>query len=132
MKFRYKKYGPGILRPVIPIEVSNNNRSVRYEALVDSGADLCIFDAQIGNLIGLDVMSGKPGLVSGITGAREEYFIHSIRISVGGWAHEIEVGFLPGFSSDGYGVVGQTGFFDLFVVKFDFLKAEIELKERGL
>jgi len=30
----------------------------------------------------------------------------------------------------GYGVVGQNGFFDIFVVKFDLIKEEIELKER--
>jgi len=27
-------------------------------------------------------------------------------------------------------VVGQRGFFDIFVVKFDLLKEEVELKER--
>lgn len=46
MKFRYKKYGPGILRPIIPIEIIYQNRSVGYEVLVDSGADFCIFDSQ--------------------------------------------------------------------------------------
>lgn len=42
MKFRYKKYGPGVLRPVIPIEVIKNGLEVPYEVLIDSGADLCI------------------------------------------------------------------------------------------
>jgi hypothetical protein len=31
MKFRYKKYGTGVLRPVIPIEISYENKSVPYE-----------------------------------------------------------------------------------------------------
>lgn len=31
MKFRYKKYGPGVLRPVIPIEVICNGLEVPYE-----------------------------------------------------------------------------------------------------
>lgn len=30
MKFRYKKYGPGILRPVIPIEVVHKGLEVPY------------------------------------------------------------------------------------------------------
>jgi len=39
MKFRYKKYGSGILRPVIPIEIIYKDIAVPYEVLVDSGAD---------------------------------------------------------------------------------------------
>ncbi|MEK9183748.1 MAG: hypothetical protein AAB890_01600 [Patescibacteria group bacterium] len=31
-------------------------------------------------------------------------------------------------SLHGHGILGQKGFFDMFVVKFDFLKKEIELK----
>jgi len=45
MKFRYKKYGPSILRPIIPIEIVYKDKSVPYEVLIDSGADFCIFDA---------------------------------------------------------------------------------------
>ena len=30
-----------------------------------------------------------------------------------------------------YGIVGQKGFFDIFVVKFDLLKEEIELRARA-
>ena len=37
---------------------------------------------------------------------------------------------MPHMPAMGYGVVGQRGFFDKFVVKFDFLKEEVELKER--
>ena len=37
---------------------------------------------------------------------------------------------LPDMPNMGYGVVGQKGFFDIFTVRFDLLKEEIELKER--
>jgi len=62
MKFRYKKYGPGILRPVIPVEIAHQDRSVPYEVLVDSGADFCIFDSQIGELLGIDITRGEKRL----------------------------------------------------------------------
>ncbi|MFY9463212.1 MAG: retropepsin-like aspartic protease [Candidatus Sungiibacteriota bacterium] len=130
MKFKYKKYGPGFLRPVIVIEISYQGRTVPYEVLVDSGADFCIFDAQIGELLGLDVVSGKPHTVGGITGAVETYYVHAVTLKVGGWHYAAKVGFLPNIARLGYGVVGQKGFFDLFVVKFDLIKEEIELKER--
>ena len=130
MNFRYKKFGK-FLRPVIPIKIKNKDRFVSYEVLIDSGADLCIFDAEIGELINLDVESGKREIVGGIAGQTAEYFIHPVEIEVGGWLYKIEAGFLRrvagGFN---YGVVGQRGFFDIFVVKFDLSKEEIELKTR--
>ena len=46
MKFKYKRYG-SISRPVIEITLKNQNKSVRYEVLIDSGADLCLFDEEI-------------------------------------------------------------------------------------
>ena len=130
MKFRYKKYGADVLRPVIPIEIAHDGKAVRYEALVDSGADFCIFDAQIGEILGLDIESGMRCEVAGITGVAEPYYVHPITVIVGGWKYRIEAGFLPGIGRYGYGVVGQKGFFDLFVVKFDLLKREIEMRER--
>lgn len=130
MKFRYKKFGR-FLRPVIPIKIKNRGLSVNYEVLVDSGADICIFDAEIGELIGIDIKKGRRDVVGGIAGQTADYFIHRIEIEVGGWPYKIEAGFLP-MVADGfnYGVLGQQGFFDTFIVKFDLLKEEIELKER--
>ena len=51
MKFSYKKYGQ-VLRPVIPIQLKSGSEVIGYEVLVDSGADLCIFSAEIGELLG--------------------------------------------------------------------------------
>ncbi len=131
MKFSYKKYGLGILRPVIPIEIAYRGRSVSYEVLVDSGADFCIFDAEIGELLGIDVEAGEKHEVSGITGTPEPYFVHPVTIKVGGWPYDIQAGFLPNIAPLGYGVMGQRGFFDAFVVKFDLAKEEVELKVRN-
>ena len=130
MKFKYKQYGPDTLRPVIPVEISFGDRAVPYEVLVDSGADFCIFDAEIAELLGIDVSTGEPQRVAGITGAPETYYVHPVTLDVGGWSYSMKAGFLSNIARLGYGVVGQRGFFDTFVVKFDLLKEEIELKER--
>jgi hypothetical protein len=130
MKFRYKKYGQGILRPVIPIEIAYKNKTVPYEVLIDSGADFCIFDAQIGEILGINIKSGQKQEVWGITGVGKPFYFHPVTINVGGWPYPIKAGFLPDIANLGYGIVGQKGFFDLFVVKFDLLKEEVELKPR--
>lgn len=130
MKFRYKKFG-NFLRPVIPVTVYHDNQKVTYEVLVDSGADFSVFDAEIGDLVGLDISSGKRGVVSGIAGQSSSYFMHKIQISVGGWEFETNVAFMSQVGQTlNYGVVGQIGLFENFVVTFDLSRREIELKPR--
>lgn len=132
MKFRYKKYAKGILRPVIPIEVEYKGRKVKYEVLLDSGADNNIFHAALTPILGLSLEEGERKLVGGIIfGQLEPYWIHTVDLIVGGNRHKnIRVGF-KNLSTDGYGVVGQYGLFDLYIIKFDLNKEEIELKPRS-
>lgn len=129
MKFKYKKFGSDVLRPVIPIEITHNNLSVPYEVLIDSGADICIFNMQIADVLGIDLLKGIKMQVSGITGFPQDIYIHTINIKISGKNYKIDVGFIK-MSNTSYGVVGQKGFFDIFVVKFDLVKKEVELKPR--
>ena len=73
------------MRPVIPVEIIYGDRAVPYEALVDSGADFCIFDAQIADILGIDVFRGEEKEVFGITGVQERYYVHGVTLKVGGW-----------------------------------------------
>jgi hypothetical protein len=129
MKFNYKRYGK-ISRPVIGIRLKNGAQSLRYEVLIDSGADMCLFDAEIGEVLGIDVQSGKKEIVTGVGGKQSIYFWHKISIEVGGWEYEIDAGFMPKVAGHAmpYGLVGQKGFFDIFIVKFNLLKGEVEIK----
>lgn len=127
MKFKYKRYGFDTLRPVIPIEVSFNSLSVPYEVLIDSGADLCIFDVDIADILGIDVVKGIRYEVSGLTGIPEYYYLHRVIIIVDGVKYKTDVGFMK-LRNQTFGIVGQKGFFDEFIVKFDLKKEEIEIK----
>lgn len=140
MKFKYLKFplsqyseffGGSILKPIIPIRVIYGNKMVQYAALIDSGADFCIFDAELGEYLGIDVKSGKKEIFGGIQekgGA--EAFLHNIILNIGGWDYKTIIGFSYDIAKHGFGVLGQKGFFDIFIVKFDLIKEEIELKER--
>lgn len=116
--------------PVIPIEIAHKNITVPYEVLVDSGADFCIFDAQIADILDINIENGERNEVAGITGANAPIYFHDLEIKVGGWPFKIRAAFLREMGKFGYGVVGQKGFFDIFVVKFDLKKEEVELQER--
>lgn len=140
MKFPYFKlslpqhsecFGWSILKPIVSVKISVGDKELHYAALIDSGADFCIFDAEIGEYLGLDIQSGKQEEFGGIQekgGAKA--FLHQIKLNIGGWDYKTIVGFSYDIARHGFGILGQKGFFDIFVVKFDLLKEEIELKDR--
>ena len=66
MKFKYKRFRifptPAfpqrryLLRPIIPLLITYKGKTIGYEVLLDSGADFCIFHAEIGEYLGLRVL----------------------------------------------------------------------------
>jgi len=141
LKFSYRKFPSKsndafperthIRRPVIPIEVKYKGKSIKYLAIIDSGADFCIFHAQIGEAIGIDITKGKRLDFYGIVGDKEEAFFHEdIIVNIGGHDKKCYCGFSQNFdkSKMPYGILGQKGFFDSFKVSMDYEKEQIELK----
>lgn len=113
------------------MKVSVGGKEVRYAALIDSGANFCIFDAQIGEYLELDIRTGQSIEFGGIQDRGGAIaFLHDINVDIGGWKYKTKIGFSYDISTRGFGVLGQKGFFDIFVIKFDLIKEEIELKER--
>jgi predicted aspartyl protease len=127
LKFSYKKLANGLIRPIIPIELRLGGHIARYEVLIDSGADISILNAEIADMLGVDMKSGRPGMFVGVTGVPEQSYIHKVTIVVGGNASTIEVMFAEKVGQDGYGVLGQRGFFENFKVKFDYRKEQLEI-----
>jgi len=121
-----------VRRPVIPIELRYNEKIVKYLALIDSGADFCIFHAEIGEYLGINIRDGKRLEFFGVIGDKKEAFFHEVSITVGGnerksycgFSYEFDVNKMP------YGILGQKGFFDLFKVSMDYGKEQIELKPK--
>ena len=141
MKFNYKRYpnpkGLAIERPVILITLRNpfapSSPGIRYEALVDSGSDRCIFSAEIGELLGIDITATDKVLYVGgvVAGQRRPIYVHPVEIQVGdssARSFTANVGFMPDFSKSGHGLLGRDGFFDQFsFVKFRDFDSEIEI-----
>lgn len=137
MKFKYFEFplpkpspvlGNSILRPIIPIKISVNGQTAKYDALIDSGADFCIFHAELAEYLGIDVQSGLREVFSGVEDSigAEAYF-HKLILTVGDKSIKILIGFSYDIADHGYGLLGQKGLFDKFLVKFNFLEKEIEL-----
>jgi len=133
MKFPYLKT-PGkdprkkwVSRPIIPIILFEPKGSINIYALIDSGADKCLFNSEIGKEIGLEIEKGKKEIFSGIEGGKLTAFLHPVELQIMGMEMriEIEAGFVdsPGVSA----ILGQEGFFDAFKIKFERSRNVIEI-----
>lgn len=139
MKFKYRKVSVSpseafpkrnhVLRPIIPLSIITKRRRVRYEALIDSGSDYTIFPKALEAILGLSPKKGKKESVVGVSGASLDVYFHHISIEVGGSEVKIYAGFAEAMNQDP-GILGQNGFFDLFTVKFNLTKEEIEIRTK--
>ncbi len=119
-----------VTRPVIDLLVHFNGKSIEYSALIDSGADYCIFHSDVGEILELDIKSGKKLMFYGTAGSPQHAYFHTIQIEIGGWPMDLYCGFSYDMQSLPYGLLGQTGFFDMFKVEFDYQNKRIELKPK--
>jgi len=104
--------------PIIPVTLVGPQKSITVDALVDSGAENCIFPGMLGLALGLDVNRAPKQLLSGLGGRVVEARFHHIELKVG----KETIKAYAGFSFDTIGItglLGQRGFFDSFRVVFD-------------
>jgi hypothetical protein len=127
--FKYKHVDDRY-RPIIPIELEYDGRAIRYEVLVDSGADRCIVPGDIGRAIGIDIESGESFQLGGVTGKPETGYFHTVTLTIGRHSYVTKVGFMDTMRDDAFGMVGQKGFFDHFAIKFDYAKHEVILHKK--
>jgi len=140
MNFRYRKFPvdskncpfpnkKSALRPVIQIDFETSSGNFGYLVLIDSGADYCIFHASVGEQLGIDIKSGKPLIFFGTSGDPQKAYFHEITFKIGGHLHTCGVGFSYDMEKLAYGLLGQDGFFNKWVVKFEYQKENIDLRE---
>lgn len=130
INLKYKKID-GIYRPIIPIEITHT-KSILYEVLVDSGADVCIFHSEIAEAIGIEnIESGLPRGFGGVTGKEEKAYMHKVTIKIKNCEYRTTVFFSNNIYDNGYGIVGQKGFFDYFRVTLDYAEKKVTLRKKN-
>ena len=130
MKYQYKPFPlshidqvtrlPYAWRPALRVLIWNNGkRSAPLESIVDTGADHCVFDAEIADGLGISVGEGEEVAFSGIArGAETSGYLHRVTITVAAQTYQAPIVFAYGLSSTG--ILGQVGFFDHFIATFDW------------
>lgn len=127
MIYKYYKVTSKISRPIIPIILKSSSSVSLYSALVDSGADHCIFSLDIADAMGIKLRSKDKTKISGIGKEEVDGFWSQIEFRIGGKIYSTKVIFAK-INEYGYGILGQNGFFDHFDVKLSHQKQTIEIE----
>ncbi len=122
-------------KPLMPITIRHKGITVSYLVLVDSGADFNVFHGDIASLLGIDLKTLKNKIPFG--GIKKDNspcmgHIASVELGIGkDFFDNALVIFSNDISSDGYGILGQFGFFNYFNVMFDRSKYSFQLIKKG-
>lgn len=128
---KWKKYdytaqwGPGntiVHRPLIEVRISSatNSKGIPILAMIDSGTDGTVFNADIARALRIDPNRHRKVRIGGI--GEQEGFTCAIRLTVPDFKlyMDIPVVFLENPPFDG--LLGQRHFFEKFQIKFDKAK----------
>lgn len=117
-------------RPIIPVTLTYQGKQVSYMALIDSGADFNIFHKDIADILKIDLSKLKKVTFAGISsnGRQCKGSFVEVNLDVKGMMTKTMVLFSNDISDNGYGILGQQGFFNNFKVTFDYASKKIEIK----
>jgi hypothetical protein len=124
IKIPYRKFPSGdgftyraILNTYIGLQTPGAIRSRKIEAIIDSGANDCIFHAQVGESVGFDVKSGLVSETMGVDGKLSTIYFHNMLLYAPGGPIAINAAF--SYDLPVVGILGMKGFFEYFKVIFD-------------
>lgn len=128
MKYQYTAASPTSERrlPLVKITLAHQDKKVTVFSLVDSGADICVFNLGYAAALGVDLRACEQVTVSGVEGVARECYKTTIDLEPEGLL-KITVPVLFIDSSGVDGLLGQEGFFDQHVVTFDKDKDTFEI-----
>ena len=127
MTFRYQEINPQIIRPIIPVIIKSEKVVIFYFALIDSGADHCIFDLSIAKKLDLKLDFKNKVKFIGINKKQIVGFWGEVDLRIGDKTYTTKVIFSK-LSDFDHVILGQLGFFDHFDVKLSYQEQIIEIE----
>jgi hypothetical protein len=124
--------GQTIYRPLLLATLkATNGKIFRSLAWPDSGADQCLFPLSLAIALNLDLSKMKRQLTGGVGASENITYYEDLEIDVGNGLKFISyVGFTQGLEAQGTGLLGQSGFFQNFLVTFDYHSRRFWLETR--
>jgi hypothetical protein len=123
--YRYTQVGTGDevrYRPLVDVTVlAPNGEAVQVAALVDSGADFCLFPLTTAGMLSLKVESLPTAITFGVGSVSNLTYFDDLVLDLGnGVIFTTRVGFTEGMDRAGFGLLGQMGFFENYNVEFRY------------
>lgn len=112
--------------PVIKIALIHKNTKLTIEALVDSGANISIFGADVAESLSVNIESGKEVYLSGV-GGRILGYLHTVKFEINQTVFEAKVIFSREFLVS-FNLIGREDIFDKFTICFNERRKEVELE----
>jgi hypothetical protein len=104
--------------------------SFKCYALIDSGADDCVFPASFAKQLGLDIAKGRHYPFGGAADGNQDAYFFDLDIEIVGiTTYSASVGFSLALEKWGHGLLGQNGFFDRFPLEFDLSRGIFALHQ---
>ncbi len=126
----YTKFGP-FFRPLVKVTLRYKKAEVNYLALLDSGADYNIFHSDIAKILKIELEKIKHTTTyTGIQKSTTKSTAYPVKMEIGINDKSVStlVSFSDDISTDGYGILGQQGFFSHFSIKFDYATKRIAIE----
>jgi hypothetical protein len=106
-------------KPILRLILLNGARELACHALVDSGAEDCIFPQSFMEQLGLDPKAAILEKSAGLGSSGIPTYFTNVKIAFRGIAEfPVFAGFTTGLERTGFGLLGQSGFFDRFHIQF--------------
>lgn len=116
-----------ITRPILTITLENNGLSIATFAIVDSGADNCLFPASLAPQLGIAVPNPNAYVFTGTSEHGQIAYFGTVQASI--WngkpdespmTFPLYAGFCETLEHVGMGLLGQDGFFSRFNIQFEY------------
>jgi hypothetical protein len=127
VRFEYTRYDSSQLRPLLDVVVSGGEGKASYVLLIDSGAEINVFSAELARELGITLRDGEMLEIRGATGDEAVFWRHPVTITVGGHDFPMLAAFGGAEHLEAVGLAGQDGLFDYFRVTFDRRAGVFEL-----
>lgn len=125
-EFDYVRIGNKFF-PIIPFLVKADKEFVPVNALVDSGATISLFNADVGRALKLDIEKGEKFYPTGISGKILTY-LHEVIIKIGDFEIKTKVAFTDELAVK-INLLGREDIFESFSVLFNDKLKKIVLEK---
>lgn len=106
-------------RPIVKLSLLGNSRTLTCFAMIDSGADHCIFPRSFMQSLGIDPLQAPAEMTFGVGTMGVPTHFADVNIDLQGLIRfPVYAGFTTGLDPMGLGLLGQIGFFDRFNLGF--------------